>query len=421
MKESKILHLDMNSYFAAMEQQAYPNLRGKPIGVAGKGKSERTVIVGASIEAKKFGITSGTPGWEALKLCPQLIIIPADYSRYVYTSRKIFSLLERFSPTVEVFSIDEAFIDLGNACSWEDALQIAKQIKQLIRTQVGEWMSCSVGISYGRTLAKLGSELQKPDGLVLIRPEDFAEIAERTPIEKLCGIGWRLRPRLNQLGVTTIAQLGRLPKSTLVSVFGDHTGNWLHSIGNGIESRRLRSFHDLPQEKSISHAYTLPRDITHTADVRRVLLLLSERVGVRLRKKGLMARSVSVYLRFGDRTGWATRSTGKEYFLDGYRIYQLALKQLEKIPSQKSIRLVSVAVTELCRQTEIAQPLFPESRQAERVVLAMDRINHKYGELTVYRGSLLGVKQKIFNLPDGRNHRLYVPKISEINPFLKRF
>lgn len=418
---SVILHLDMNSYFAAMEQQAYPNLRGKPIGVAGKGKSERTVIVGASVEAKKFGITSGTPGWEAKKLCPELIIIPADYSRYVYTSRKIFALLERFSPTVEVFSIDEAFIELPAECSWEDAMQMARQIKKLIRTQIGEWMSCSIGISYGRTLAKLGSELQKPDGLVLIRPEDFSQIAEKTPIQELCGIGWRLRPRLNQLGVNTIAELGRLPKDTLLSVFGAHTGSWLHNIGNGIESRKLRSFYDLPQEKSISHAYTLPRDISSQADVRRVLLLLSERVGVRLRKKGLMARSVSIYMRFGDKTGWATSSTGKEYFLDGYRIYQLALRQFEKISNQKPIRLISVAVTELCRQTEIAQPLFPESQQKERLVLAMDRINHRYGELTVYRGGLLGVKQKIFNLPDGRNHRLYIPKISEVNPFLKRF
>jgi DNA polymerase-4 len=151
------------------------------------------------------------------------------------------------------------------------------------------------------------------------------------------------------------------------------------------------------------------------------LLLLSERVGIRLRKKGLMGRSVATYLRFSDRTSWAARLTNKEYFLDGYQIYQLAQKQLQRAPNPKPIRLVSIAAGELCRQEEITQPLFPEKIRLERAVLAMDRINHKYGELTIHRSSLLNIKEQLFSLPDGRNHRLYIPKISEVNPFLKRF
>lgn len=420
MKKTKILHLDMNSYFAAMEQQAYPNLRGKPIGVAGKGKGERTVIVGASIEAKRFGLYSGIPSWEAKKLCPELIIVPANYSRYLYTSRKLFGLLERFSPTVEVFSIDEGFIELPEACSWEDARCLALQMKQLVKNQIGEWLSCSVGISYGRTLAKLASELEKPDGLVVIRPEDFPDIAEVTAIEKLCGIGWRLRPRLNQLGVTTIAELGRTPRQTLVTIFGEYTGTWLWEIGNGVDSRRLRSFHDLPQEKSISHAYTLPQNISSYHDARRVLLLLSERVGARLRRKNLMTRSVSLYVRYQDRSGWSGRLTKKESFLDGYRIYRLADELLTRAAIQQPIRLLSVAVTDLSQQKEISQLLFPDDQKIEQAVRAVDEINHRYGEMTIFRGGVLPVQHRIEQLIDGRNSRLYVPRVGEVNPFLKR-
>jgi DNA polymerase-4 len=417
MERRIIFHLDMNSYFAAMEQQAYPSLRGKPVGVAGKGRGERTVIVGASIEAKKYGLYSGIPSWEAKKLCPDLVIIPPSYDRYIFTSQRIFRLLEKFSPQVEVFSIDEAFISPPRALGWDDSVIIANQIKQLIHKQIGEWMTCSIGISYGRTLAKLASELQKPDGLVVIRPETFAEIAQETPIEKLCGIGWRIRPRLNQMGVFTIAELGATPRDSLVKTFGNHTGSWLHNIGNGIDDGRLRSFHDLPQEKSIGHNYTLPQDVASLDDAKKVLLLLAERVGVRLRRKNLIGRTVSVHVRFFDRTGWGESKTNKEYIMDGYQIYQAGAKLLDRIPYQKPIRFVGITISDLAKQAITTKPLFLEQQHHEQLIRAMDAINTKYGEFTVHRGMLTNIKQRIFKLPDGRNKRLFVPNV---NPFLKR-
>src|SRR5690606_5677317 len=140
------------------------------------------------------------------------------------------------------------------------AVEIARQIKRVIAQQIGEWVTCSIGISYGKTLAKLASELQKPDGLIVIRPEDFPAVAARTPIENLCGIGWALRPRLNRLGIFTIAEMGMLGRDRLIKAFGNSTGTWLHEIGNGIDRRALRSFRSLPQEKSVGHSYTLPQD-----------------------------------------------------------------------------------------------------------------------------------------------------------------
>lgn len=408
----------MNSYYATLEQQAYPNLRGKPIGVAGKGRGERTVVVGASIEAKKLGVKGAMSAWEAKKICPQIIIIPAHYDRYIFVSQRIFSLLERFSPKVEVFSIDEAFVELPNQMGWDDAVAIAKQIKQLIKVQIGEWVTGSIGISYGRTLAKLASELQKPDGLTIIKPEDFAVMAQKTLVEELCGIGWCIRPRLNQAGIWTIAELGQAPKRLLLEMFGEFTGTWLHNIGNGVDDNRIRSYHDLPHEKSVGHSYTLPKDIASLEDVKKVALLLCERVGVRLRRKNLIGRTVSVYLRFYDKTGWGERASQKEYILDGLDIYKGVERLLDHLPYQKPVRLLAVSITDLAEQVQVTRPLFLEAQRHEQLIKAVDRLNTRYGEFTVHRGALAKLKERIFKLPDGRHKRLYIPTVS---PFTKRF
>ena len=417
----KVLHIDVNSYFATMEQQAYPNLRGKPVGVAGKGRGERTVVAGASIEAKKLGVKSGMSTWEAKRICPNIILIPADYDRYIFSSKRIFSLLERLSPTVDVFSIDEAFADLGTDISWEAASDLARQFKRLLSLHLGSWVRCSIGISYGKTLAKLASELQKPDGLTVIRPEDFPRLAQNTRIEELCGIGWRLGPRLNQMGVFTIAELGMMPKAILTEAFGEFTGTWMHNIGNGLDANVLRSFRSLPQEKSVGHSYTLPRDVYILSEAKKVLLLLSERVGVRMRRKGLIGRSVSVYLHFDDRSGWGQRRSQKEYIQDGHEIYQAAERLLDQLGnSMRPIRLVAVTAGDLVQQIQVTRPLLAEDQRHDELVAAIDKVNAKYGEFTVFRGELATIKKKIHNLPDGRNKRIYLPQITEVNPFTKR-
>lgn len=414
----KILHLDVNSYYATLEQQAYPNLRGKPIGIAGKGRGERTVIVGVSIEAKKMGLRGIFSTWEAKRILPELIVIPANYDRYSSTSKRIFTIMGRYSPTVEIFSIDEAFADLGEQISWDEAAAIAQQIKEEIYRKIGRWVTCSIGISYGRTLAKLASEIEKPNGLTIVRPEDFARVAAATPIEELSGIGWRLRPRLNQLGIFTIAELGRAAPESLKKMFGEYTGTWLHQIGNGIDRRTINAYQELPQEKSVGHSYTVPRDLTSLEDARKILLLLSERVGRRLRKKNLFGRCVSVYLRFEEYGGWGERFTGREFIQDGYQIYQAAEKLVERLTTVRPIRLVAVTISDLQARSVVTAPLFPEQRQSEGLLRAMDKLNSRYGEGMIYRATLAKIKERIFSLPDGRHSRIYVP---DSNPFVKRF
>ncbi len=410
-----VLHLDVNSYFATMEQQANPNLRGRPVGVAGKGRGERTVIAGASIEAKKFGLYSGISTWEAKRLCPRLIIVPANYDRYIFTSKRIFTIMERFSPTIDIFSIDEAFMTLPEEFGYAGAVEIALQIKALIYRQIGSWVTCSIGISYGRTLAKLASERQKPNGLTVIRPEDFAKIAQETPVEEICGIGYRLTPRLNQLGIRTVAELGRASPVQLISVFGQSCGSWLHQIGNGQDTGSIRSWRQLAQEKSIGHSYTVPRDLNTEEDVRRILLWLSERVGARLRRQGLLGRTISLYLRCADRDSWGQRQSEKIYFSDGLVIYRLARQLLERFHSPSPIRLLGVTVSDLVKQTEISQPLFEDDRRRLALIEAVDRVNRRWGKLVVFRAPLAGIKSRIFSLPDGRTGRHYAPTPRQIS------
>ena len=412
MKNTIILHLDVNSYFATMEQQANPQLRGRPIGVAGKGPGERTVIAGASMEAKKFGLYSGISTWEAKRLCPSLIIVPANYDRYIFTSRRIFAALERFSPTVDIFSIDEAWLDLtylNDRGGWAEAIKLAEEMKLLIRHQIGEWVTCSIGISYGKILAKLASEMVKPDGLTVIRPEDFPKIALITPVEDICGIGHRLTPRLNQLGIRTVAELGRASPIQLITVFGQYRGQWLNRIGNGQDDGLVHSWRGLSQEKSVGHSYTVPKDLTAEEDVWRILLWLSERVGARLRLRGLLGRTVSVYLRFDDRTGWGQRLTEPEYLNDGLTIFHLGKRLLERLAAIKPVRLIAITVSDLVRQTELTRPLLPERQRLDRLIKAVDQVNHRYGQLVIFPAQLAPIKSRLFNLPDGRTGRHFAP------------
>jgi len=409
MNNRIIIHLDMNSYFASMEQQANPNLRGKPIGVAGKPGSERTVITAFSIEAKKFGLNSGMHAHEAKQLCPQLIIVPANYNRYTFTSKRIFAILEKFSPNIDIFSIDEAFIALDRQESWSSAQRIARQIKLAIRQTIGQQATCSVGISYNKVLAKLASEKHKPDGLTIIRPEDFPSVAQETTLQEVCGIGPRLGPRLNRLGIFSLADIGRTPRRVLVTVFGMATGTWLYELGQGRDNGEIHSFRHLPQEKSISHGYTLPQDLPSLAEVKKIILLLSERVGEDLREKGLAGRCVSLFLRDSYFNSWGQSTNQKDYIKDGYRIYQIASGLTDTAPFSQPIRFVGVAISDLIKQSLLSKPLLPYLTREERLDQAIDRLNYRHGRQTIYRAAIASWRQRVFDLPDGRQGKNFTP------------
>ena len=397
----------MNSYFATVEQQSNPFLRGKPICVAGKGSGERTVCCAASIEAKKFGIKSGCGVWEAKKLCPDIVIVEADYNKYQYISQKVFAILESYTPDVEVFSIDEAFADISHAVKgFIDAVPISMEIKARIQEEIGDYLKCSIGIAPNKLLAKLASEMVKPDGLTLIKEQDIDIIRKKTPVEYLCGIGFRLKDRLNKLDITTMFELGEFPLKSLIKLFGAHLGNLLHNMGNGIDNSPVAPYYEMAEEKSFGHSYTLPKDIVSLDDAKKVLLKLAEKVGRRMRKSQFMGRTVHLYLRYFDRSGYGQRVTLSRYINDGFEIYKVGERLLDRYRAIKPIRMLAITVTNILHSHQISLPILPSDIKEEQVKTTLDKINDKYGEFTVFRGTLVEVKDRIENIPDGRNKRM---------------
>jgi DNA polymerase IV len=277
-----IMHIDMNSYFASVEQQVNPSLRGKPIAVGGPNEG-RTVIAAASIEAKRFGVKSGMNIYQARKICPNLIFVQGNYSRYADFTNRIFYIFRRYTPILEIFSIDEAFLDVTTTLkTFENAIRASKEIKLAIRKEVGDWLSCSVGIAPNKLIAKLASDLKKPDGLVVVRKENIQKLLNYIELDELCGIGSKTKRNLLSMGIDTIGKLGKTPVEVLVRRFGK-MGLVLHCMGKGEDESPVVPYYEIPEPKSMGHSYTLPEDTADKNIIWSTLLKLSEQVGRRLR------------------------------------------------------------------------------------------------------------------------------------------
>jgi DNA polymerase-4 len=384
-----IMHLDMNSFFASVEQAANPALRGKPVVVTGS--QQRTVILTASYEARKFGVKTGMMLFEARQLCPGLILIPADNRKYTHTSAQITKILLDYTPLVETFSIDEAFLDLtGSLALFGSAEQIAWRLKSRIRFQFD--LTCSIGIAPNKLLAKLASEMQKPDGLTVIRPGEIPAVMERTPIGDLCGIGRKTEKQLHLLGIRTCGQLGRYPVPVLARKFGVN-GERLHLMGKGLDESPVVPAAEAEEVKSVGHSMTLRHDITQRDDLLRFLLQLSEMVGRRARRYGVAGKTVHVTVRFADFTTTGRQETFPRPMNRSEEIYRAAVQVFDSIDRNQPVRLLGVRITGLCYQRE-QLPLFEAERRKAFMVHAMDRVNNRFGDFTVTFGSLLATDDK---------------------------
>ncbi|MFA5104630.1 MAG: DNA polymerase IV [Candidatus Margulisiibacteriota bacterium] len=378
-----ILHVDMNSYFASVEQAANPLLRGKPIAVGG-GIGKRTVVATSSYEARARGVKTGMPTWEALKKCPELIVVTGDMNKYVYTSKEIIKMLRDYTDLVEVFSIDEAFLDVTRVKDgYGGEIEIAKDIKRRIKERFR--LTCSIGIGPNKLVAKLASEMKKPDGLTKIGEDEISIVFEFIPVEDLCGVGRQLKKRLNSLGIRMCSDLAKYPVQRLVSKFGLVCGVHLSNMGKGIDDDPVDPQNNIKDAKSISHSYTLPKDESDPDIVKSYLLRLSEQVGRRARKYGYKGRVVSLYLRYGDFSGYGRQKNIHDYIDDGYDVYISALSMVEM---ERPIRLVGVALSDLIRNADQLS-LFDQEGKKRAALAAMDEINDRYGDFTVTRASII--------------------------------
>jgi DNA polymerase-4 len=384
LPERLVLHVDMDAFFASVEQQTFPFLRGKPIGVCGD-PDGRTVIAAASYEAKRRGVKTAMTIPEAKRLCPEIILVPGNPARYVDTSVRILAFYTTFTDLVEVFSIDEAFLDVTNTAHlFGGAESIARSIKAWLKEEFG--LTCSIGVAPNKLLAKLVGDMHKPDGLTVVRRSEVAGLLEHLPVQELCGIGEKTAARLAQLGIKTCGELGRYPEKRLIGVFGI-IGTHLKHMGQGIDEVPVMPYHHEPATKSMGHSMTLERDTRDMAVIQRHLLQLSEQVGRRLRKDKYAGRTVSLVLRYSDFSTFIKQHSFSSYIDDGHRIYQVGLKlfsELYKPP--RFIRLLGISVSSLVR--ELKQGAMFADQRTGSLFDSVDAINNRYGEFSVARARL---------------------------------
>ncbi len=385
-----ILHIDANAFFASVEQSANPKLRGKPIAVVGG--HGRTVITTSSYEARAKGVKTGMAIWEAKRTCPELIIVVGDNKKYTYTSTRINEIFRDYTPEVEAFSIDESWLDVTHSLSiFGTAENIAYLIKARIKHLFG--ITCSIGIAPNKLLAKLASDMQKPDGLTVITPENVARTLERMPINELCGIGKKMQRHLNLMSIYTCGELGRCEESRLTRKFGI-IGTRLKEMGQGIDNLPVVRFGREDDVKSVGHSRTLERDIDDPAEIRKFLLQLSEMVGSRARRYNVSGKTIHLYVRYADFfSSWGKQTTLKQYINLSDEIYRAALGILNTVELDQPVRLLGISLSNLKHQAE-QLPLFEEERKKLFATQAMDSINERYGRMSVTFGSLLPGKEK---------------------------
>ncbi len=388
MEHRIVLHVDMNAFFASVEQQTNPDLQGKPIAVIGRG---RTVVTTASYEARAFGVKTGMNTWQAKQACSHIIFVIGDNRRYTHTSTQIMSMMRDYTPLVEVFSIDEAWMDVTHSLAiFGSAENIAHQLKARIKHRFG--ITCSVGIAPNKLLAKLASEMQKPDGLTVIAATEVGRILENMPARELCGIGRKVEQSLLMMGIRTCGELGRYPLERLTRKFGI-VGGQLQQMGRGIDTSPVVPADEQEEVKSVGHSMTLERDIESRHDMLKYLLQLAEMVGRRARRYGVAGKTVHLTVRLADFTTVGKQSTRREPTNQSDEIFAEAVRILDSLDPGQPVRLLGIRITNL-RYQRLQLPLFAEERRKLLATAAMDEVNDRYGGFAVTYGSVLDNEEK---------------------------
>lgn len=379
------LYVDLNSFFASVEQQLRPELRGRPIGVLPV-MADTTCCIAASIDAKRFGIRTGTPVWQARKLCKDIVFVQARPSIYVEIHHRIITAVESCTPVGEVLSIDEMACELmGSDREEANAIKLGRQIKRAIYDQVGEVLHSSIGIAPNRFLAKTASNMQKPDGLVVIRQNELPGRLYGLKLGALTGIGRAMEQRLNQLGIHTVEQLCTASKETLRHAWGGIEGERFYAKLRGDATAAAPT-----QRASIGHSHVLAPELRDPASALAVLKRLLHKAAMRLRHYGYCAGALGLHLQYM-KTG-----TGHPHWVDQARFsphadtfkFNPVLAELwqRRPPDPGPILKVGVTLSDLVEHSQVTRDLFDPEDQHEPLNTVLDQINQRYGPNTLYFG-----------------------------------
>lgn len=389
-----IIHIDMDAFYASVEQRDNPELKGKPVIIGGSVES-RGVVSTASYEARKYGVHSAMPMAEAHRLCPDGVYLPVDMQKYRLVSHQIMDIFHRFTPEVEAISLDEAFLDVtASQKLFGTAEEIGREIKRLIKTELN--LTASVGLAYNKFLAKLASDMDKPDGFYQIGPEELESKVWPLPVRRMMGVGGKTAQLLEGMGVRTIGQLAKMNMGLLEHILGKQ-GIMMYEVANGVDNRMVEP---VRESKSVGRETTFPKDISERYVLETILFTLADDVCHTLRATNLKGRTVSIKIRYPD-----FQSITRAQTLDGYTssfepVFE-AVKQLmeHNYKDGTPVRLIGVTVSGLKKDDEIIeqQDLFSDGgAQKKQAALnsVMDKINEKYGGDTVHRARKLTERDK---------------------------
>jgi len=377
------LFVDMNSYFASVEQELRPELRGLPVGVVPV-MADSTCCIAASYEAKAFGVSTGTKVSAAKKLCPEIVLVESRPVEYIEMHGRIRAAVESVLPVHRVDSIDEMSCRLtGRQTEYDNAVALGHEVKNAIRKQAGEYLKCSVGIAPNRFLAKVGSDMQKPDGFVVIRKEELPEKLYSLSLRDLPGIGRRMEARIRANGIDTVKALCALPESRMGRIWESVVGKRWYALLRGEDIPEVET-----ERRSVSHSHVLPPTQRTDEGVRAVFVNLIHKAAFRLRRLGCLTRKMIVGIDyFGEHKSWR-KGIDIDLKNDTQTMIEAFMGVWGGRPRGRKPLRVSVAFIDLVPAGESTLPLLPAERRRDNVAAALDRINDKFGTNSIYYGSM---------------------------------
>jgi len=387
MKHPSIIHCDMDAFYPAVEVLDDPELRGKPVIVGGT--RERGVVSSASYEARRFGVHSAQPMATAARLCPNAVFLRGRMDRYREVSKQIFEVFTRFTPLVEPLSIDEAFLDVtGSERLLGSPVDIARAVKSTVLSEIG--LTVSAGVAPSKFVAKIASDMEKPDGLTVVLPENVKSFLDPLPIEKMWGVGKVTREALARLNIHTFKNLRNFDSAFLERKFGKH-GIRMHRLSMGIDERDVVPEHET---KSVGNERTFMQDISELGDAKRVLLGLATQVGRRMRRKKMTGRTVSLKVKYHDFKQITRAKTLSSLTDDGLEIYRAACDLLRKTEvGRRPVRLLGISLSRLCFADGAGQlSLFADDqsfKKRKKLNRALDSISEKHGGRSIRPATLI--------------------------------
>lgn len=375
-----VLLADMNAFYASVEQALNPSLRNRPVIVCGDPSRRHGIVLAASYEAKEYGVETGMAVFEAKKLCPPAELVPPRMATYLRVSAQIVDILNQFSPLVEPFSVDEAFVELtGCEKLFGEGAEAARCIKERIFRETG--IRCSIGVGPNKLLAKMAAEMEKPNGLTILTQDDVPKRLWPLPVIRLFGVGPRISRHLKRMGIRTIGDLAQADPALLKRRFGI-IGQVLHQSARGIDPSPVDP-RSLDKNQSIGHQFTLPRDYTEESDIRTVLRELAEEVAARARKAGYAGRTISLTLKSFDFGSTHRSLTISEPTNIGRKLFDAAEVLLRRHWDHRPIRLIGITLSNLSSDRKMQLDLFGKKEKEQRLAETIDILRNRFGPTSI--------------------------------------